>query len=141
MSIQDRIEDYIVDHEFCHSKTFAAPQAMKTYKLMKDNTIVAKLTLSDGVLYNMYVAPDFRGKGYARQIVQHVLADNAQDLQDVRIEARAEEASTDLQKLAGFYQSLGFTITYKKPNRIGLTYAKPGEKFQKYLKLIILQCY
>lgn len=57
-----------------------------------------------------YVAPELRGQGIARKMMEQAIAEMRAERPDlsIRLVCEAQDSDTDQEKLAGFYESLGF---------------------------------
>lgn len=57
-----------------------------------------------------YVAPELRGQGIARNMMEQAIAEMRAERPElkIRLVCEAQDADTDQELLAGFYESLGF---------------------------------
>ena len=57
-----------------------------------------------------YVAPELRGQGIARKMMQEAIAEMRAERPElkIRLVCEAQDSDTDQELLAGFYESLGF---------------------------------
>jgi len=63
-------------------------------------------------VYKLYIYPEFRRQGKARDILQQVIEEIRKTgyLDDIRIEVSPKEESISLEKLTLFYKCMGFKV-------------------------------
>lgn len=63
-------------------------------------------------IYNLFVHPQYRGQGYAREILQAVIAIIRQTgyTREMKIESDPTDPLISVKRLATFYESLGLTL-------------------------------
>lgn len=64
------------------------------------------------VIYNLYVEPEYRQKGHAKNLIQLVIREIRATgyNKEIQIEARPREDSISMENLVAFYKRLGLKI-------------------------------
>jgi len=87
------------------------PKCSTHYYIMVENKIVSYLELYRSRIFNLCTHPDFRNRGYAKQLIQHVIENSK--LQDLYL-----YCGKDNIVAKNLYSSFGFQnlIEYKEDN-------------------------
>lgn len=69
-------------------------------------------TNDTAVIYNLYVEPEYRQKGHAKNLLQLVIGEirRTGHRDEIQIEARPREDSIDVGNLSAFYSRLGLKV-------------------------------
>lgn len=86
------------------------------FKLELENKIVGyvfcKIVADQAELFNICITPSFQGKGYAKQLLQHLITELAiKQISELWLEVRASN-----QVAIGLYERFGFVCADTRPN-------------------------
>lgn len=61
---------------------------------------------------NLFVSPEYRGQGHARELMLHAIAQIEKDFPglEIMIVPVPKDETTDFNKLSSFYEDLGLTV-------------------------------
>ena len=67
---------------------------------------------SAALIYNLYVEPDYRRKGHAKDLIRFVVREIRESgyNAEIQIEVRPREDSIDTESLATFYKGMGLVL-------------------------------
>ena len=109
-AIKNKLPDYFLSHMgkdlFCYiirngKQIVSCAFLLIIEKPMSPSFINGKT----GTLLNVYTIPDFRNKGYARMIMQKIVAD-AKEMELCTIELKSTDAGYSLYRSVGFHDDI-----------------------------------